>query len=95
MFENGEKPLIEYPCWWEYKIFLAHGVSAEGVASEAFVEVFGEAFGEVFGGDVKFDLALSKRNAKFCCYNLRVFVGSEEERLGLFGALKKRAAFVL
>ena len=75
-------PKIDYPNFWEYKIFLEASEDAGALASEL-----------VGGREHK--LAHSKSNGKYASYSLCVLVASDDERLQLFSLLKKRCKFVL
>ncbi len=75
-------PKIDYPNFWEYKIFLEASEDARALAS-----------GIV--GEREHKLVPSKQNGKYKSYSLSVMVASERERLELFAAFKARCKFVL
>lgn len=80
----NKKPAIEYPNFWEYKLILDADTSAKDIAQEIV-------------GNRKYKLEFSKFSSdkKYASHNLSVLVNSENERLELFEALKKRAKYVL
>ncbi len=82
IFNQNDKPQIDSPCFWNYKIFLPLHADANKLCSELL-------------GESKFSLAPSKSNSKFAAFNLRVWVESDEARLELFSLLKRHCAFVL
>lgn len=79
-----EKPLINYPTFWEYKVIFEMHQNAGGV----FKEILGER-------EFKFQHSNESTSGKYQSYKLSVFVDSEKDRLTLFAELKKRAKFVL
>lgn len=82
--ELNQKPVIAYPCEWEYKvIFLAHQN-----AKELIMHILGQR---------DFELYTSQKSAKgkYKSYVLRLFVDSEDDRLRIFKALKEKSKFVL
>lgn len=84
MQEINEKPKIEYPTKWQYKIIFDSGFDAKSAVAEIL-------------GDKPYTLKTSKssQEGKYESYNLDVEVNDEHERLSLFGALKNIAKYVL
>lgn len=79
-----EKPLINYPTFWDYKVIFEMHQNAQGI----FKEILGER-------EFEFHHSNESSSGKYQSYKLRVFVDSEKDRLSLFDELKKRAKFVL
>lgn len=82
--ELNQKPVIAYPCEWEYKvIFLAHQN-----AKELITHILGQR---------EFELHASQKSAKgkYESFVLKLFVDSEADRLRIFEALKEKSKFVL
>lgn len=79
-----EKPLINYPTFWDYKVIFEMHQNAQGI----FKEILGER-------QFEFQHSNESSSGKYQSYKLRVFVDSEKDRLSLFAELKKRAKFVL
>lgn len=79
-----EKPLINYPTFWDYKVIFEMHQNAQGI----FKEILGER-------QFEFQHSNESSSGKYQSYKLRVFVDSEKDRLTLFAELKKRAKFVL
>lgn len=79
-----QKPEIDYPTFWEYKIIFEKGVNANAICQELL-------------GQREFSCKFShaSKNDTYHSFLLRVFVDSEKDRLDLFAALKARAKFVL
>ena len=80
----GEKPRIDYPILWEYKVIFEADTSAKTL----FDGLFGER---------EFTHAPSKhsKSGKYQSHSLKILVMSEDERLEIFNELKKRAKFVI
>lgn len=76
------KPKIEYPTFWEYKIFLDENCDEKSLVTELFESR-------------EFKLAFSKKNAKYKCFSLNLLVVSEKDRLEIFDLLKNKCKFVL
>ena len=79
-----EKPLINYPTFWDYKVIFEMHQNAHGI----FKEILGER-------EFKFQHSNESSSGKYQSYKLSVYVDSEKDRLVLFNELKKRAKFVL
>jgi uncharacterized protein len=72
-----DKPHIEYPCSWEYKVI---GVD-EGLTRAAIAEVMGDQ-------EHSLSFSRSSQTGKYCSLLLVVTVESEERRNSIFVALK-------
>ena len=72
-----EKPIIEYPCSWQFKIIGEESKSIEIAVKEVM-------------GDLNHDLTDSKKSSsgKYISKNLECTVSSEDERLNIFNMLK-------
>jgi hypothetical protein len=75
---SEDRPLIEYPCPWEYK---AIGWD-EGSMREAIAEIM---------ADCRHELSFSRTSStgRYCSLLLAVTVESEDHRNAIFAALKK------
>ncbi len=71
------RPIIEYPCPWEY---TAIGCD-EGLMREAIAEIMADC-----PHDVSF--SHSSRTGRYCSLLLAVTVESEDQRIAIFAALK-------
>ena len=80
----NEKPKIAYPTLWEYKLIFEKGANAQQICAEIL-------------GQRDFECAFShaSKNDRYHSYTLKLFVDSEEDRLGLFASFKNRAKFVI
>ncbi len=74
---SADRPVIEYPCVWEYKAIGGD----EGSMREAIAEIMADC-----PHDVSF--SHSSRTGRYCSLLLVVTVESEEQRLAIFAALK-------
>ena len=75
--QNKERPDIEYPCQWNYKIISKNADEAVEAAEEA-------------AKGFKFEITSSNisKKGKYVSINLSVEVKSEEERNLIFGKLE-------
>jgi putative lipoic acid-binding regulatory protein len=80
---NG-KLQIEYPCTWIYKIFGTD--QAQMCAAVA---------GIIPGEDYSLTPSNSSRTGKYHCINLAITVSNEQERTGIYEALRGHSAIVL
>jgi putative lipoic acid-binding regulatory protein len=74
---SGQKPEIEYPCEWKYKIISANADDAVASAEDA-------------AKGFKYDISASNisKKGKYVSINLIVEVENEEERNLIFGKLE-------
>lgn len=79
-----QKPQIDYPSFWEYKIILLK----EQNADELCKEILGQR-------DFKCTFSHTSKTDKYHSFLLRVCVQSEEDRLDIFNKLKSKTQFVL
>lgn len=82
--EIQEKPIINYPSFWEYKVIFDAQTKAQSVFDEL-----------LKNKDFSFAPTNTSKNGTYQGYKLKVLVHSEAERLELFEALKIHAKFVL
>ena len=77
---------FEYPCDWEYKLFIAHEHDAHGIVQE----VFGERF-------CALKKSQASKNGTYMSYSLTLLVHNNDERTALFQAFKSHSSikFVL
>lgn len=82
MLEDGtqDKPIIEYPCEWTYKVI---GAQREALES---------AVGEVMGSQA-YDLSFSNwsKGGAYCSLNLKVTVETEDNRTEIYHSLQRRS----
>lgn len=76
VYRDKDKPQLEYPCRWVYKII--------GSGRQAVREAAGDIVGER-----PHTLRLSNTSAHgtYCCVNLEMMIESEKERLEIYEAL--------
>lgn len=81
---NNQKPNINYPTFWEYKVIFQTDIDANSVAKEIIK-------------DREFKLSFSKnsKDNKYKSYSISVLVFNDFERLQIFNAFKKVAKYVL
>ncbi|MDD5771861.1 MAG: DUF493 domain-containing protein [bacterium] len=73
-----EKPKIDYPCEWTYKIIGYEG----DVVEKALPSVMGDV-------SYKFCTSNKSKTGKYTSFNLTVNVESEEKRIEIFNKIKK------
>lgn len=78
------KPAIEYPIFWEYRVIVDRDFDLKGRVEEL-----------LKGMKFKLNFSNISKNGNYKSYSLSVFVKSQDERLGLFSSLKKIVKFVL
>ena len=79
MFED-QKPEIEYPCIWEYRII---GSDSEAITS---------AISDIMGNrDYSIKEGNKSKTGKYVSFNLETFVNDEEYRISLFHQLKEHS----
>lgn len=74
-----DKPILEYPCQWTYKIIGSKRESLE------------QAVGEIMGSQ-SYDLSFSNwsKGGAYCSLNLQVTVHSEDNRTAIYESLQHR-----
>lgn len=75
------KPNIDYPCEWEYKIILDKSINADEFIKKLI--------------NASFKLSVSKHTDKYTSYNLILNVEDEKMRLDIFALLKQNCKYVL
>lgn len=77
LFDNTDKPHIDYPLSWQYKLILQN---------EELIEIIIEDVLE----DKKYTLKPSKvsKKKKYISFNIAVIVNDEKERLSIFNGFK-------
>lgn len=80
----NNKPKIDYPCTWDYKVILA----AKTDAKSLFEELLGE-------NKYKCERGNSSKAGKYESYLLSIRVENEEHRLRLFELLKKHSKYLI
>ncbi len=89
MLDGQQKPEIEYPCRWSYKMI---GSEEEAVARAA-RECVGLCLGlEPGPRDMKLSLSRKSGGGKYVSWNLQLRVDSQAERDELFTALADHPA---
>ncbi len=86
MNPTPDKPVIEYPCIWSYKIICTAGISVK----EIITSVLGDR-------DFSLEPSRSSSSGKYESFDVSVVIMSDEDRIGVFDGLKKHPAtkFVL
>lgn len=79
-----EKPKINYPCFWEYKLIFESTQNTKEIVKEILDQ-----------REFSLEIGRKSAHAKYESYLLKVYVDSEADRLHLFNAFKERAKFVL
>lgn len=79
-----DKPTINYPCFWEYKLIFESTQNVELIVKEVLEQ-----------REFSLEIGRKSTHAKYESYLLKVYVDSEADRLHLFNAFKERAKFVL
>ncbi len=74
----NEKPEIDYPCRWLYKIISIHATDMAAVVEEIVAE-----------SDYSLSHSNTSRTGKYVSYDLEVTVQTEEARNFFFAALKQ------
>ena len=88
MPDAQQKPEIEFPCHWGYKVI---GLDQEAVA-EAVLECVGVCLGTELGDrNMKLDLSRKSTGGKYVSWSLGLRVDSLAERDKLFAALAGHA----
>lgn len=79
-----EKPIINYPCFWEYKIIFESTENAKSIIEHII-------------GQREFELKQGQKSShgKYESYSLKIFVDSQSDRLKLFEQFKEKAKFVI
>jgi uncharacterized protein len=73
---NNHKLELEYPCEWEYKVVIKSETDINPITKEIF---------ETREHSVKKSKQSSK--GKFCSYNIKLTVESDEDRTGIYKIL--------
>lgn len=81
---NDQKPEINYPTFWQYKVIFA--------ASE---DAHAKIYDVVGTRQHKIEFSKFSSDKKYASYELSVLVLSESERLEIFSGLKHSAKYVL
>jgi uncharacterized protein len=83
-FDWDNKPELEYPCAWEYKVIGADQFAIR----QAVAEIMGE---------LEYEVSLShfSRNGKYCSLLVALTVADEQQRTSLFAALKAHDAILM
>lgn len=82
MCEN--RPKINYPCFWKYKIILSKDENIEDIVSLV-----------TKNKEYKLEFSNLSSNGTYQSHNLSVFVLNDSERVDIFNKLKNRCKFVL
>ena len=78
LFNDNDKPKIDYPLSWEYKLILKDKELLETIIENVL-------------GDKKYIVKPSNvsKKGKYTSFNLVIIVNDEEERLSIFDGFKK------
>ncbi|WP_297191954.1 DUF493 domain-containing protein [uncultured Campylobacter sp.] len=79
-----QKPIINYPSFWEYKIILEQDENAKAIVKKILLQ-----------REFKLSESNNSKNGKYKSYLLKILVDSESDRLAIFELLKKHSKFVL
>ncbi|WP_300701929.1 DUF493 domain-containing protein [uncultured Campylobacter sp.] len=82
--ELKQKPIINYPSFWEYKIILEQDENAKAIVKKILLQ-----------REFKLSESNNSKNGKYKSYLLKILVDSESDRLAIFELLKKHSKFVL
>lgn len=82
--ELKQKPIINYPSFWEYKIILEQDENAAAIVKKILLQ-----------REFKLSESNNSKNGKYKSYLLKILVDSESDRLAIFELLKKHSKFVL
>lgn len=84
---NGQKPHIDYPCQWAFKIIGTDEVSVRAAVKDCLAESLNEGTGER-----PYELGFSRtsKEGKYVSLVLDIEIQDEKERNGLFKALTDR-----
>ncbi|MEN8006308.1 MAG: DUF493 domain-containing protein [Candidatus Krumholzibacteriota bacterium] len=89
---NNEKPVVEYPCRWGYKV-----IGPDEEAMRSAVKVCLDHCLNDNSGDREFELGQSRtsRSGKYVSLSLNLKVQDEAERDAVFAALTKRPEILM
>lgn len=76
-----QRPSIAYPCRWTYKLIGSDIVQLKRAVSDVVQE-----------REHKVALSKTSRTGKYCCLNLELVVHDDEDRVQIFGALRRHPA---
>nr|WP_197050069.1 DUF493 domain-containing protein [Campylobacter sputorum] len=82
MCEN--KPKINYPCFWKYKLIISKDEKIENIVALVTKQK-----------EYKLEFSNLSSNGKYQSHNLSVFILNDKERLDIFNKLKSKCKFVL
>ncbi len=85
--QNNDKPIIEYPCPWDFKII--------GTSEDAMREAVGQCLDQALNrasGDREFELGTSRTSngGKYISLRLNLMVMDEAERNNIFSSLARQ-----
>ncbi|MGP1486161.1 MAG: HP0495 family protein [Campylobacter sp.] len=80
----NEKPKIQYPTFWEYKIIIEKFQDAKKITEQI-----------VQKREHRLIFSKHSKDGKYASYSLSVLVKCDEERLEIFSALRHICKFVL
>ena len=89
---NNQKPLVEYPCQWGYKVIGAEEESLREAVKECLDTCL-----KAGTGDREFELDHSRasKGGKYVSLSLNLTVQDETERDAIFAALTNRPEIVM
>jgi len=90
--ENDQKPVVEYPCLWGYKVIGAEEETIRGAVKQCMDTCLNPNT-----GDRQFELGMSRssKGGKYISLSLNLTVQDESERDAIFTALTNRPEIVM
>ncbi len=84
MFRPQAKPVIDYPCPWEYKVIGADESAMRQAVAEVMMDI-----------SHKVTFSHTSRTGKYCSLLVALIVADEEERTSLFTSLKAHPDIIM
>ncbi len=90
--EKNQKPVVEYPCLWGYKIIGVEEDSMRGAVNECMETCLNRN-----SGDREFELGMSRssKGGQYISLSLNLTVQDEAERDAIFQTLTNRPEIVM
>ncbi len=84
MFERPSRPVIEYPCPWEYKVIGENESAMRQAVADVMIDI-----------NHKVTFSHTSRTGKYCSLLVALIVADEDERTSLFTSLKAHPAIMM
>ena len=90
--EKNQKPVVDYPCLWGYKVIGLEEESMRGAVNECMETCLNRN-----SGDREFELGMSRssKGGKYISLSLNLTVQDEAERDAIFQTLTNRPEIVM